>query len=421
MNQIVNGGALNGSIDIPASKSFTQRAMAAALLCNNPCTLYNVGNSNDERTALSIIQQLGAEVLQVSATTFKITSRLNCYQDSKTINVYESGLSVRMFTSILALMHKKMTVIGHGSLASRPLHIDTNLMEQLAVTITTTNGYIPFTVQGPLLPKNIIVDGSKSSQFLTGLLLAYAYSNIDATIEVTDLVSKPYIDITISVIEDFGLNVPTNVDYRHFVFTKKEYTHKNISYHIESDWSSASFFCVGAAINGKLCINNLVHPSKQADAAILAILKKANANITVKEGCIEIATSKLAPFEYDLTDCPDLFPPLVALAANISGTTILHGVSRLANKESNRALTLKQEFEKLGININLHDDTMSILSNGKPTVNNTVSYSSHNDHRIAMALAIAITNTNQSIKIDGAEAINKSFPSFFNLLESLKK
>lgn len=272
------------------------------------------------------------------------------------------------------------------------------------------------------MPKNIVTDGTLSSQFLTGLLMAYAAADArDVSIEVINLKSKPYIDLTLSVMRSFSLKVPENRGYQRFYFSPEPWQKPNetIEYSVEGDWSGGAFLLVAAAIAGEATILGLDPYSTQADKAILQALKDAGVRLEISDQEIRVERGRektLQPFHFDATDCPDLFPPLVALASLCEGSSFIKGVGRLAHKESNRALTLQEEFGKLGVDILLHDDVMGIK--GSHQIKSTTVHSRH-DHRIAMATAVAALRSTGPVMIEEAGAINKSYPEFFNDLSSL--
>jgi 3-phosphoshikimate 1-carboxyvinyltransferase len=273
-----------------------------------------------------------------------------------------------------------------------------------------------------LQPKDITIDGSLSSQFLTGLLMAYGKAATrPVTITVINLKSKPYIDLTLQVMKHFGYDV-TNNNYQSFLINPVAKTVNNtIEYTVEGDWSGGAFLLVAAAIAGKITVTGLNTLSTQADKAILQALIDCGSTISIQEKQIEIGSpavgnSALKAFHFDATDCPDLFPPLVALAAYCNGTTVIEGVNRLAHKESNRGLTLQQEFGKMGITIKLQDDLM-LVEGGTGVIGAQVH--SHHDHRIAMACAVAGLKASGPTIIEEAEAINKSYPDFYKDLEQL--
>lgn len=422
MRATVYPNTLKGEQIAPASKSSMQRACAAALLHVGTTRILNPGHSNDDLAAMDVIQKLGATVqvetnaLLVHSDGVKpITSNLNCG---------ESGLGIRMFTPIAALSDHSITIDGTGSLLKRPMHFFDTIFPNLGIEIHSKAGYLPIQIKGPLKPVNMEVDGSLSSQFLTGLLMAYAASDTtEAVITVQDLKSKPYIDLTLSVLNAFGWNVQ-HQQYKRFEFLAHPPFAAHIDYIVEGDWSGGAFLLVAGAIAGPIVVKGLQLDSKQADKAVLQALKAAGASIDLQEDTIGIGPAinsdgtrhPLKAFEFDATDCPDLFPPLVALASECIGTTKLHGVSRLAHKESNRGLTLQTEFAKMGIRIEIDQDSM--LVHGGTGMHAAEVFSQH-DHRIAMACGIAALCANGPITITHAEAVNKSYTDFFMHLQHL--
>ena len=418
MNVTIHPGSLNGMITAPASKSAMQRACAAALIKTGKTILHNPGVSADDHAALEIIKQLGASI-EKSGTNIIIESK-GIQPISTGINCGESGLSVRMFTPIAALSKDTITINGEGSLLNRPLSFFSKVLPELKVHVTSNNGLLPLTIKGPLVPGNITVDGSLSSQFLTGLLMAFSAANAsDIIIQVENLNSKPYIDLTLKVMTDFGLHVPINDQYQKFYFPKQSiaaFSNKEINYTVESDWSGGAFLLVAAAIAGNITVRGLDVFSTQADKAILQALHQTGVSMSIRETELEIIKTPLKPFHFNATDCPDLFPPLVSLAAYCSGTSVIEGVHRLTHKESNRALTLQEEFAKMGIKITLQDDYM-VIKGG--TGIKAASTHSHHDHRIAMACAVAALGAEGPITIADAEAVNKSYPGFYNDLSAL--
>jgi 3-phosphoshikimate 1-carboxyvinyltransferase len=412
----IQPSVIKGEIVAPASKSSMQRACAAALVRKGISIISNPGISNDDKAALSIIKNLGAEwefkddLLIIKSDGVKpIADEINCG---------ESGLSIRMFSPIVALSEKQIIINGSGSLATRPMDFFDEILPQLNVSIESNKGKLPLKVKGALKPTNIIIDGSLSSQFLTGLLLAYAASNAAGTsITVNNLKSKPYIDLTLKVMKDFGLNVPVNHNYESFEFL---ITNNNqpvtVNYMVEGDWSGGAFLLVAGAIANEITVKGLDINSTQADKAILQALISSGAKISIEEKQIIIGPAKLKAFHFDAIDCPDLFPPLVALASYCEGTTVIKGVNRLAHKESNRGLTLQEEFKKMGVEIELQDDTMLVKGSN---VMKGATTQSHHDHRIAMACAVAGLKADGETIIEEAEAIDKSYPNFYEHLKIL--
>jgi 3-phosphoshikimate 1-carboxyvinyltransferase len=417
LKAIITASHLKGTITAPASKSSMQRACAAALIRKGETVLSNPGISNDDKAALNIIQQLGATYEVAGDKVIIQSNGINAVGNF--IDCHESGLSIRMFTSIAALSNKKIIVKGSGSLAKRPMDFFDEVLPQLGVDVKSNNGFLPLEITGPLQPKNITVDGSLSSQYLTGLLFAYSAANAsDVTIKVKNLSSRPYVDLTLKVLESYGLKVPKNKNYEEFYFdsTTINGQRSTINYTVEGDWSGGAFLLVGSAIAGDVIVRGLDISSTQADKAVLQALMQAGTNISIKDQEIDIKESKLKAFHFNATDCPDLFPPLVALASYCEGTTVIEGTGRLTHKESNRALTLKQEFGKMGVQIKLQDDLMLIA--GKSQLKGA-EVSSHSDHRIAMATAVAALKADKEMVVTGAEAVNKSYPQFWEHIKTL--
>lgn len=419
----VHPSAVQGDIQANASKSCMQRACAAALLHIGKTRIVNPGNSFDDQAAIDIIQKLGAKVSTLEDGSMQVVSN-GVAPLSNVIHCGESGLSIRMFTPIAALSKEELAINGSGSLLKRPMHFFDEVMPKLSVDTKSNDGYLPLQIKGPLQPANITIDGSLSSQFLTGLLMAFAATNAkDVSITVVDLKSKPYIDLTLEVLEAFGITI-INHNYQRFEFTENGFSKegKEIEYTVEGDWSGAAFLLVAGAIAGGITVKGLNVFSTQADKKILQALSDAGVGLSIQEHQIEVRPLPMKAFHFDATDCPDLFPPLVALAAYCEGTTVIEGVSRLQHKESNRAMSLQSEFAKLGVSVQLQDDLMIVkgMKEGnqlRPL--HAANVHSHHDHRIAMATAVAALQAAGPVEIEAADAINKSYPDFFVHLQQL--
>ena len=416
MRAIVYPASLSGSQVAPASKSSMQRACAAALLHQGKSQIFNPGHSNDDLAAIDVIQKLGAKV-QHHSDHVEVNSN-GVQPIGPEMNCGESGLGIRMFTPIAALSNQPITIQGKGSLVKRPMHFFDEILPALGVQVNSSNGFLPISIQGPLKASDITVDGSLSSQFLTGLLMAYAAADATgSTINVNHLKSKPYIDLTLAVLKHFGWEV-NHENHEQFTFKPRTTVHQTIQYTVEGDWSGAAFLLVAGAIAGPITVKGLQLHSTQADKAVMNALKSANASISFIEEDILIGANEdgLKAFDFDATDCPDLFPPLVALASLCKGMTTIKGVSRLAHKESDRGLTLQKEFAKLGVKIILDGDLMKVEGVEKIQANSV--FSQH-DHRIAMACGVAALRATGPIEITEAEAINKSYTDFFQHLQHL--
>ena len=392
-----------------------QRAVAAALIRKGRSIIHNAGYSSDDRAALSMATDLGASVVRANNNLILHSDGIK--PRTHTIHAVESGLSSRLFACLAALGQHTVVITGEGSLLKRPFHFFDEIFPLLGVYCKTNNGCLPMEIRGPMKPENIKVDGSISSQYLTGLIMAFSVSDAeDVMIEVKDLKSKPYIDLTLDLLNQFKLRVPLNYNYESFYFGKTKHEEGDVEYTVEGDWSSAAFLLVAGALSGELVVKGLDVFSMQADRAILQPLMQTGAGLSIEMDQITVRRGNLQAFHFNATDCPDLFPPLAALAACCQGTSVIEGVHRLTFKESDRARVLQSEVGKLGIEIIVQDD-MLVVKGGSTIHGGTVN--SNGDHRIAMALSLLGLRAENEIVIEEAEVIDKSYPQFYADLEFL--
>ncbi|HEY4337641.1 MAG TPA: 3-phosphoshikimate 1-carboxyvinyltransferase [Puia sp.] len=415
METTIQPSGLSGVILAPASKSSMQRACAAALLRAGETVIHHPGHSNDDKAALGVIRDLGAAITEQPDGAYLVKSRGVSPGAGLVVNCGESGLGLRMFAPIIALSDQVIKVRGEGSLLKRPMDFFDEIFPLLGVRVVSNGGKLPLEIQGPLQPADIEIDGSLSSQFLTGLLFAYAAAGAsDFSIRVRDLKSKPYIDLTLSVMKHFGWDVEHD-HYEVFRFPAERRAGQR-EYTVEGDWSGGAFLLVAGAVAGPITVRGLDEWSTQADKAILQALCDCGASVEIREEEMVIGPAALKAFSFDATDCPDLFPPLAALAAGCKGVTVIKGVSRLAHKESDRGLTLQDEFGKMGVTIELDGDLMRVQGGG--LIRGARVHSRH-DHRIAMASAVAALKADGAVTIEDAEAIDKSYPDFYRDLQQL--
>ena len=288
-------------------------------------------------------------------------------------------------------------------------------LRTLGAKVTSEGGYLPIRIEGPLHGGAVSVDGSLSSQFITGLLMALPLAERDTTLTVHNLKSRPYIDMTLSLLGTFGIDVKHN-EYRQF-FIEGRQRYAPARYNVEGDWSGASCLLVAGATTGEVTVRNLNPVSLQADMAIVDALTRAGAQITTTTDSVTVRRSTLHAFEFDATHCPDLFPALAALAASCQGVSTLRGTRRLAHKESDRARTIADVLENMGISVDLSAPDVMRVTGGEIR---SAEVSSHNDHRIAMAAAVAALRCERgSVTIRGAEAVAKSYPEFWDDLSGL--
>ena len=412
MEKLVKCIDVNGEIAVPASKSIAQRAIIAAMLAEESTYLCDVSLCDDTKRAIDVAKTWGAEVREMGADYLIIPGAGGKREGVLTLFCGESGLLTRMIVPVAALLDREVVIMGSGSVLKRPMQMLVSPLRELGVNIRTCAGGLPITLCGPLRGGECRLDGSISSQIITGFLMALPLAERDSILYVENLKSKPYIDMTLSVLEAFGIEIERE-GYRCFKIRGRQAYHSCI-FPVEGDWSGASCFLVAGALAGKVKITNLNINSTQADRQILEVLRQVGAEVLVEPGekwdSVTVSHKELRPFECEATDSPDLFPALVALASGCTGTSRIRGAHRLVYNESNRIESLQEEFAKMGIRIEVDDDTMlvtgGVIKGGE--------VSSRNDHRVAMALATAALRSSAPVIIAEAEVVSKSYPTFWS-------
>ena len=404
--------SFNGAINIPPSKSDEQRALLCAALSDGESVVRNVGISDDVKAMLENIRRLGVKC-EVSENEINLSGNA-IFRDGLELNSGESGLGFRLLSGICAVKTGKQTITGEGSLLNRQQHFYENNLNQFGAQVVSNDGFLPLLFQGQLKGVEIHVDGSESSQYISGLLMGLPLLDQSTKLCVKNSKSTPYIEMTLETLKQFGVKILHDKFKEYLIRGNQKYTSCN--YIVESDWSSAGYWLVAAALGNKIEIKGLSLESKQADLAMLDALKAANCQVNILEKGILIDGSNRQAFQFDATHCPDLFPALVTLAAFCKGKSIIHGVSRLVNKESDRGSVLQKEFAKIGLTIDLNGDQMTIHGG---TILYSAEVDSNHDHRIAMCLAIVGTKINGGLTIRNAEAVSKSYPEFWEHFDQL--
>jgi 3-phosphoshikimate 1-carboxyvinyltransferase len=413
MEKKIEPGQRKGTVHVPPSKSDAQRAYLAAALAGGESVLFGWGLSDDEQAMLEAVRELGADVAYCESGELVIRG-IEAFPDEAFVSAGESGLGVRLLTSVCATFPGKTHLSGTGSLNQRPMGLFEHVLPAFGVSCSTNKGALPLTVEGPMTGASITIDGSLSSQFVSGLLMALPLASGESTLRVDNLKSRPYVEMTLQTLHSFGIHIQSDANDTFRISGGQHY--RSAEYTIDADWSSASYWLVAAAIGHAITVSGLRSTSLQADKALLHILEEAGCRIAVSDDGITIDGTYREAFEADLTDCPDLFPALVTFAVYCKGTSVIRGAERLLHKESNRGLALQQEFGKLGVQIDLSESEMTV--HGKGSVSGGT-VSAHNDHRIAMCLGIAALCADGPVVIEGAEAVAKSYPAFWNVLEEL--
>ncbi|MDF3029398.1 MAG: 3-phosphoshikimate 1-carboxyvinyltransferase [Fluviicola sp.] len=407
MKQVIRPGLISGTIHVPASKSDSQRAVLCAALADGVSVLTGIGKSDDEQAMLKAIVDLGAKVNRISVSEVEITG-IKSLPENTSVSAGESGLGLRLLTCVAASFDQKVFLTGKGSLLSRPMNFFDEVLPKFGCRVSTNKGFLPIEVHGPLEGNNIEVDGSLSSQFISGLLMALPRSGKSSSLTVVDMKSGPYIQMTLRTLKHFGIAIEN--ENKIFKISGNQ-SYKATEYAVESDWSSAAYWLVAAALGHPVSVSGLSMQSLQADKALLNALMNAGCKVLFESQAIGVDGSGIHPFEFDATDCPDLFPALVVLAAKCNGVSLLKGAGRLVHKESNRGFALQTEFGKMGLRIDLEDDLMSVYGTGKLY---GAEVFSHHDHRIAMCLAIAASIADGETILLNADSVSKSYPDFWD-------
>ena len=419
----IKSSFLQGEVTAPSSKSVAHRMMICAALSGKKCYIKNVSKSDDMTATIGCLSELGAKITFDNSTVFVDATEFA--KDKKkhyTLNCKESGTTVRIMIPLCASLGLNVTFTGEGRLPLRPLDEYLELFKQHSVKVEKGENYLPLTISGKLTGDFYEVSPKVSSQYVTGLLFAQSLLQNDSTLSLSsELLGSQYVDITLSVMRKFGVNIE-KCDNSYKVFgaqsykAKDEYSDENIGINVEGDWSQAAFFLCAGAINGDITVNNLDINSTQGDKAIVEILKSFNADIEVRKNSVKVRKSELKSTTIDATDTPDLVPVVAVLSAFANGETNITGVSRLKFKESDRLLSTTNMIKSLGGNATYTDDVLTVYGNGKLIGGKVDSY---NDHRIVMSSAVASLVCENDTVINDAQAVNKSYSDFFNDYNSL--
>lgn len=398
---------LKGEIHIPPSKSLCHRAVISAALAKGQSIITNVTLSKDIIATIEGVQALGAEVEYQDGKLIILGGHL-ASDECITIACRESGSTLRFLIPIGLVNKNSIRYIGEGNLSSRPLGPYLDIFKEQGIYHSSNS--LPMEVIGRLKPGIFTLNGSVSSQFLSGLMFSLPLLESDSTITVsTALESRGYIDLTIDALKSFGINIE-NDNYKHFYIKGNQY-YKPTQVVIEGDFSQAAFWLAAGALAGEVSCTGLKLSSLQSDKAIIDILNNAGVALEICNDFIKVQGSKIQAFEADVSQCPDIAPILAVVAALSTGTSRITGAARLRIKECDRLKAITSELTKLGARI--HDDADSLTIEGADYLQGG-EVDSWGDHRIAMALAIASIKCKNPVIIHNSSVVDKSYPNFFN-------
>ena len=444
------------TLEMPASKSFAQRAIIAAALAQGTSHLTGYSPCGDNESALAAARKLGARVT-VKGSELEITG-IGAFENCLSISempVGESGFLTRMIIPVLsAIADGPVRVTGEKTLLGRPLAGAHDIMASFGVRLVPENipeesrkgdCFIPLTVKGPLVPGRADVSGKGGSQLISGLLAALPLAGNRSTVYVHDPRSIPYMFITVDVLRKFGIEIGSEMEGGDDFLQTQDWTlctgltfkmrgqqhYRAADFRIEGDWSGAANFLVAGAIFGDVEVEGLDTQSLQADISIMDILMDAGASMSQLEGDtpttgpIHVARAPLCAFETDLNNCPDLFPIVAVLAAFCPGESRIRGVERLRHKETDRAAAIVDMLTQMGVPVQVDEDEMTIEGMALPQrllTGNLLKggrYTSHADHRMVMALKVAALGADGPVDIDDTACVAKSFPGFNDLFDKL--
>jgi 3-phosphoshikimate 1-carboxyvinyltransferase len=408
---------VKGAVHAPPSKSYTHRAFVISSLARGRSIIKNYLKAQDTYSTLKACKGFGVRIEGGEEIVIH-GSDGELHTPASEIDVENSGTTLR-FISGLAALDGEVTITGDESIQKRPMQPLLDALNQLGVEAFSTkkDGTPPIVIKGGgIKGGEVKIRGDISSQFISSLLISSPYAKNDVKIRLTTpLKSRPYVDLTLDVMEKFGVTVK-NKDYMQF-YVKAGKGYRGREYAVEGDYSSAGYFLALAALtNSEITVANLFRESMQGDRVILDILKRMGAKIKAKSNEVTVVGRGLEGIEVDLGDTPDLLPTVSALAAKAEGTTTIKNVEHARYKECNRLSACATEFGKLGITIVEKKDGLVIQGTGKLT---GARVQSHNDHRMAMALTIAGLCAEGETIVEDADPVKISFPEFFDTLKSL--
>lgn len=391
MNITINKSKLCGEVTAPPSKSMAHRHLLCAALSGEPCTVCNIALSKDIEATINCLLALGVKI-NVTKSEADVNGQ-DIFSKTDTLYCHESGSTLRFFIPLCLTADKEITLKGTERLFARSLDIYKNLCDERGFTFLQNSDSV--TLKGKLKSGKFTVRGDVSSQFISGLLFALPMLCGDSTIEITGkLESAPYIDMTIAAQREFGVQIERRDN---IIFIKGSQKYKAVNTTVEGDCSNAAFFEALKVLGHDVTLTGLDKNTLQGDYIFYDYFKKL---------CDGTPT-------LDVGNCPDLAPILMAVAAAKNGATLIN-TARLKIKESDRGVAMAKELAKFSVKVELYDNSIVVGCGLCPP---TEALCGHNDHRIVMSCAVLCTLTGGTI--EGAEAVSKSLPDFFEKLSQL--
>lgn len=407
MTRTVHSAILNGIVKIPPSKSLSHRAILAAALADGESTIENLVYSEDIEATLEAIMGLGVEILK-SKHSLKIMGRSKLESPIWPLHCKESGSTLRFLIPFASLVEGPVVFTGEGKLCTRPLDPYFDIFDQQGIRYSY-NGKLPLLVEGQLKADVYRLPGNISSQFVTGLMYVLPLLDGDSEIILTSpLESRDYVELTIQVLNHFGINVET-VTAEHYIIRGNQH-YRPARYRVEGDFSQSAFWIAAGLMGNGLELTELDQNTRQGDKRILEIVDAMGGNLKWENGMLKVTGTKTKGAVIDASQCPDLVPIVATLAAVSLGETRIINAGRVRIKESDRLHAICTELNKLGANI--QEEPECLVINGVESLTGGIT-SGWEDHRIVMSLAVAAMKCDGPLTIEGSDAVRKSYPHFF--------
>ncbi len=415
MNCRVEKSEISGKIACPSNKSYTHRAIFLASLAIDKSIIKNILRSGDTNATINACKNFGVEIKDVgNDITVSSTGELKIH--SNTIDAANSGTTIRIATAISALANDKIVLTGDSSLKKRPMQPLLDALESLGAKCSSSNGNPPISISGKISGGEVKIPGNISSQFISALMITAPKLENGLILNIQGkLVSKPYIDATITVMKKFGVNVETKTPYKKYIIPKQNY--KSTTFVIPSDFSSLALLLSAAVLLGEdLTIQISTGSMPQADEAIIDILEIMGVVITLDKNTIKIKSpEKLDGGKFDLSDSPDLIPAIAILALKTSKPIEIFNVEHARYKETDRIAVIARELAKLGIKVKEKKDGL-VLNNSDNLTG--ADLNSENDHRLFMAFCIAGMYVG-NCTISHPESVEISYPNFISEMKRI--
>lgn len=403
-----------GNIKVPSSKSYSHRYLISAFIANNKCQIGEIIFCDDVKITLKALKILGGKY-SVKNNIIKFEKR-NSIEFGKQIEICcgESASTLRFLFPLAVYLSGNVIFKCSKVLIDRTYDDLNHTFTNLGLKINRTNNSI--SAKGTIKIQDIEIEENRTSQIVSGLLFLLAIADNKFSIKCNkDVPSHNYIDMTIKSLNDFGIEI--NESNSTFTYIRENKV--NNVHNIEMDFSSFAYHAVLGTFKGNITIDNFTKDTLQGDKAILDLLKNIGADYITKDNKISFNKSNLSTFEFDVSNCIDLGPIVFALAASIDGKSIIKGIERLKYKESDRISSMIEELSKDNIKFKVEDNQISIWGKQTSKLKN-ISFDNHNDHRIAMSLTIYALIKNIEVNLKNTNAVSKSYPNFYNDLNSLK-